>query len=119
MALFNFLKKDVVKSPVEKFEAVKKYVKAKTDFLMDGNTDGLNPKDAAHKVIYRVMDENIREMLGEEAMKKLDKLDEARNVLGMLQEEMDKGRMTETELKIILESSEYKDYIKAMRDLRR
>lgn len=118
MALFDFLKRNVIKSPVEKFEAIKKYTRAKMDFLMDGNLDRLCPKDAAHAAIYRVLNEAIGEKLGEEAMKKLDKAEEAKHVLDMLQEEMGSGRMTETELGTILESQEYKDYIKIVRDLK-
>lgn len=111
--LSNFFGKQAPsKLPLEKFEAVKKFVQQKTEFLMNKDFEGMSPEEGANKIMYQRMDQAIREKLSGEENRKVDKANEVKKVLGAFKEEIADGRMTESELKIILESQEFKNYAK-------
>jgi len=113
MALFDFLKsKPQIKSPVEKFEAIKAYVQAESEFLMNDNFEGMSTEESANKILYQTMDWTIREKLSEEANKKVDRANDTGNVLEALKEEVSSGRISKVELQEIFNSQEFKDYTK-------
>jgi hypothetical protein len=111
MSIFDLFKKQAPKkTPLEKFEAILAYVKAKEAFLMNSEFQGMDPKEVANKVMYQTMDKAIREKLSEEENRKLDKTNEIKNVLDMLKEEANSGRLSEAEIGEILNSAVFKEY---------
>jgi len=111
MRLFDMFKKTRDKSPAEKLETVKKFVKDKTQFLMNDDFKDLNPELKARKAIYQEVDKAIREKLTSEQAVEHDKIEERRSVLEELKKEASEGVITEKEFKTILESDEFKKYM--------
>jgi len=95
---------------IEKFEAVRSFVKAKTEFLMNSDFEGLSTEDATNKIIYQTMDKAVREKLSAEDSAKLDKANEKKSVLEKLKEELKSGHISEAEINEILTSQEFKEY---------
>lgn len=84
----------------------------KTEFLMNKDFKGMDSEEAMHKIMYQTADQAIREKLSDEENRKVDKANEVEHVLNTLKEEVINGHITESEIEIILESQEFKDYTK-------
>ncbi len=108
MSLFR--KKVKAPSPLEKFELIKTFVKAKTQFLMDKNFEGMSSDQIVNKIMYQTMDKAIREKLTDEQNAKIDRINEVKSVMEQLKEEVEKGNITEAEFDEITSSKEFKDY---------
>lgn len=110
MGLFNFFGKRIQQSPLEKFEAIVTSVQSHTKFLLNDDFDGLDPEVSASKTLFQVMDKEQRQKMGDEEKNKLDKLDEIKHVLDILEKEMRNGHISEAEGQEIINSKEFKDY---------